>query len=63
MHEKHHEHLLDQSLADTFPASDPVSLVQPGGGGADTLAMQRTAWASGPPKASTAERTVDRFDQ
>ena len=26
------ERLLDQALADTFPASDPVSAAQPGGG-------------------------------
>jgi hypothetical protein len=33
MDERHRENVLDQSLADTFPASDPVSITQPGGGG------------------------------
>ena len=61
MYEKHRENLLDQSLADTFPASDPVSLAQPGGGAAD-LATQRIALARGPLKTSTMERAVDRFD-
>jgi hypothetical protein len=32
MAEQHREKLLDQALADTFPASDPVSVAQPGGG-------------------------------
>jgi hypothetical protein len=32
MVEGHREKLLDQALADTFPASDPVSAAQPGGG-------------------------------
>jgi hypothetical protein len=32
MAEGHRENLLDQALADTFPASDPVSVAQPGGG-------------------------------
>ena len=32
MYEKHLENLLDMSLADTFPASDPLSITQPGGG-------------------------------
>jgi hypothetical protein len=32
MVEGHREKLLDQALADTFPASDPVSVAQPGGG-------------------------------
>ena len=32
MAEGHREKLLDQALADTFPASDPVSAAQPGGG-------------------------------
>ncbi|HSU44761.1 MAG TPA: hypothetical protein VLN42_11145 [Casimicrobiaceae bacterium] len=32
MIEGHREKLLDQALADTFPASDPVSVAQPGGG-------------------------------
>jgi hypothetical protein len=32
MAEGHREKLLDQALADTFPASDPVSVAQPGGG-------------------------------
>jgi len=32
MYERHRENVLDQSLADTFPASDPVSVSQPGGG-------------------------------
>lgn len=30
--DKARENLLDQSLAATFPASDPVSVTQPGGG-------------------------------
>ena len=32
MYERHQEKMLDQSLADTFPASDAVSMSQPGGG-------------------------------
>lgn len=32
MNESESERLLDQSLAATFPASDPVSVTQPGGG-------------------------------
>ena len=32
MSESNSEKLLDQSLAATFPASDPVSVTQPGGG-------------------------------
>jgi hypothetical protein len=32
MYERHREQVLDRSLADTFPASDPVSVSQPGGG-------------------------------
>ena len=32
MVEGHREKQLDQALADTFPASDPVSAAQPGGG-------------------------------
>lgn len=32
MYESHRENLLDQALADTFPASDAVSVAQPGGG-------------------------------
>ena len=39
MHENHREHLLDQALADTFPASDAVSVAQPGGG-AETRATR-----------------------
>ncbi len=32
MYETHRENMLDQALADTFPASDAVSVAQPGGG-------------------------------
>ena len=32
IYERHRENVLDQSLADTFPASDAVSIAQPGGG-------------------------------
>jgi hypothetical protein len=32
MNERERETLLDQSLAATFPASDPLSVTQPGGG-------------------------------
>lgn len=32
MNDRHRENVLDQSLADTFPASDAVSIAQPGGG-------------------------------
>jgi hypothetical protein len=36
---EHRENLLDQALAETFPASDAVSVAQPGGG-ADTCAIR-----------------------
>jgi len=42
MIEGHREKLLDQALADTFPASDPVSVAQPGGG-AESAASQPSA--------------------
>jgi hypothetical protein len=42
MAEGHREKLLDQALADTFPASDPVSVAQPGGG-PDSGAPRRDA--------------------
>jgi hypothetical protein len=32
MYERHQEKMLDESLAETFPASDAVSMSQPGGG-------------------------------
>jgi hypothetical protein len=32
MYERHQDRMLDQSLADTFPASDAVSMSQSGGG-------------------------------
>jgi hypothetical protein len=38
LYERHRENVLDQSLADTFPASDPVSMSQPGGGPGATQA-------------------------
>jgi len=42
MYERHRENVLDQSLADTFPASDPVSITQPGGG-ASVMPSDETA--------------------
>ena len=44
MYDKHRENLLDQSLADTFPASDAVSIAQPGGG-VDAIAMNVAGFA------------------
>jgi hypothetical protein len=43
MYDVHRENVLDQSLAETFPASDAVSIAQPGGG-VDTSAAQLAAF-------------------
>lgn len=58
LYEQHRENLLDQSLAETFPASDPVSIAQPGGD-ADTCASPRGAFAQPSFETSTARRMVE----
>jgi hypothetical protein len=59
--ERHRENVLDQSLADTFPASDAVSIAQPGGDGIfghwAASSASWTTWEQCSQKGLTALRT------
>jgi hypothetical protein len=61
MYERHQEKMLDQSLADTFPASDAVSMSQPGGGfdNAAQLAAIAKSASNSEYFADTDERAVE----